>query len=37
MPFSIGKDGIGCCTMVSQRRQDSAGRTWRITVKRPGM
>ena len=35
-PRSIGSDGIGACTMVSQARQLSFGRTWRITLKLEG-
>src|SRR3954465_11485740 len=35
-PRSIGSDGIGACTMVSQDRQLSFGRRWRITLKLEG-
>ena len=35
-PRSIGSDGIGACTIVSQARQLSFGRTCRITLKLEG-
>src|SRR5208282_5652469 len=35
-PRSIGSVGIGACTMVSQDRQLSFGRRWRITLKLEG-
>jgi hypothetical protein len=33
----MGRLGIAACAIVSQRRQENAGRTWRITSNRPGM
>ena len=36
MPRSIGRDGAGACTIVSQLAQASLGRTRRITLKRTG-
>src|SRR5271167_2057205 len=35
-PRSIGRLGIGGCTIVSQARQLSFGRMWRITLKLEG-
>jgi hypothetical protein len=36
-PRSIGSDGMGLCAMLSQRRQENAGRTCLTTSKWPGM
>src|SRR5579864_2067534 len=35
-PRSIGKDGSGACTMVSQARQLTVGRTYSTTLKEDG-
>ena len=32
----MGSEGIGACTIVSQVRQLSLGRTWRVTLKLEG-
>jgi hypothetical protein len=36
-PRSIGSEGIGICTMLSQTRQENAGRMCRMILKWPGM